>query len=155
MALALRLIEDDLSGEAIAALLRFHLAQLGSLTPTESMHAMPIERLRAADVTFWSAWDAEDLAGCGALKELDPAHGEIKSMRAAPEYRGRGVGKAILQHLLTVAKARGYVRLSLETGSADDFLPARMLYASHGFAECGPFGGYREDPFSVFMTKLL
>jgi putative acetyltransferase len=149
------LVEDDLTGDAIAALLSFHLAEMHRNSPPESVHAMPIERLREADVTFWSAWDGEHLAACGALKHLEPDHGEIKSMRAAPDYRGKGAGKAILRHLLAVAEERSYRRVSLETGTAEDFSPARSLYASHGFEQCGPFGAYRADPFSVFMTKAL
>jgi len=151
----LRLIEDDLSGEAIAALLRLHLDEMHRWSPACSVHAMPIERLRAADVTFWSGWDGDVLAGCGALKEIDAAHGEIKSMRAAPGYRGRGVGKAILLHLMIEARRRGYSRLSLETGRPEEFLAARSLYEAHGFAECAPFGDYVSDDFSICMTRLL
>src|SRR5438874_10048127 len=121
----LRILEDDLSGAEIAALLQFHLDEMHRFSPPESVHALPLERLRAPDVTFWTAWDGQSLAGCGALKELDPAHGEIKSMRAHPDYRGRGVGKAILRHLLAEARARRYNRVSLETGRPEPFLPAR------------------------------
>ncbi|WP_088311284.1 GNAT family N-acetyltransferase [Novosphingobium sp. B 225] len=150
-----RIIEDDLTGPEIAALLRLHLDEMHQWSPPDSVHAMPIERLRAPDVTFFAAWDGERLAACGAIKQLDPLHGELKSMRADPAYRGRGAGKAVLYHLIAVARARGYARLSLETGVPDEFLPARGLYAAHGFAECGPFGDYAEDPFSVFMTRVL
>ena len=150
-----RIVEDDLTGPEIAALLRYHLDEMYSLSPAESVHAMPLERLREPDVTFWSAWTGEDLAACGALKRLDPTHGEIKSMRAAPEWRGKGAGKAILLHLLAEARKRGYTRLSLETGSPEAFLPARRLYEAHGFVECGPFGDYRLDPWSLFMTRQL
>ena len=114
-----------------------------------------VERLRAPDVKFWSAWEGKSLAGCCALKQLDSSHGEIKSMRAAPDYLGKGVGKAILLHLLAEAKARGYARLSLETGSAGEFLPAQRLYASHGFTPCPPFADYRVDPLSLYMTRVL
>lgn len=151
----LRITEDELSGEAIAALLRLHLDEMHRWSPPCSVHAMPIERLRAADVTFWSVWDGDVLAGCGALKEIDPAHGEIKSMRASPDYRGKGVGKAILLHLMKEARRRGYVRLSLETGRPEEFLPARSLYAAHGFTECPPFGDYVSDDFSICMTRQL
>lgn len=151
----LQIVEDDLSGEAIAALLRLHLEEMHRWSPACSVHAMPIERLRAADVTFWSAWDGDVLAGCGALKEIDAGHGEIKSMRASPEYRGKGVGKAILLHLMDEARRRGYARLSLETGRPEEFLPARSLYDAHGFAECPPFGDYVSDDFSICMTRLL
>lgn len=155
MIAALHILEDDPSGPEIAALLRLHLDEMYRWSPSESVHAMPIERLREPDVTFYSAWDGDRLAGCGALKQLDADHGEIKSMRAAPEYRGRGVGKAILLHLLAEAKARGYGRLSLETGSEVPFLPARRLYEAAGFAPCPPFAGYLADPNSIFMTKAL
>lgn len=151
----LRIVEDDLSGEDIADLLRLHLAEMHAWSPPCSVHAMPIERLRQPDVTFWSVWEGDRLAGCGALKHLDARHGEIKSMRAHPDYRGRGVGKAILRHLLAVARARGYARVSLETGRPEPFVPARRLYESHGFAECPPFADYVLDDFSICMTKEL
>lgn len=96
-----------------------------------------------------------DLLGCGALKELDPYHGEIKSMRTAKEHLRKGVAKKLLQHIVEEAKKRGYQRLSLETGSMDAFEPARKLYASFGFEYCKPFSDYKEDPNSVFMTKEL
>lgn len=155
MPVTLRIIEDDLTSPEIAALLRFHLDEMHRWPPPESVHAMPIERLRAADVTFWSAWDEGQLAGCGALKQLDPLHGEIKSMRVAPDYLGKGVGKAVLRHLLGEAQRRGYRRVSLETGKPEAFLPARRLYEVHGFAESAPFSDYIGDEFSVFMTKEL
>lgn len=151
----LRIVEDDLTGAEIATLLRFHLDEMQSLSPPESVHAMPIDRLRRSDVTFYSAWDGMNLAGCGALKRLDPEHGELKSMRAAPAYRGKGVGKAILLHLLAEARARGYRRVSLETGRPAAFLPAQRLYEAHGFTPCPPFADYREDPFSLCMSKTL
>ncbi len=147
--------EDDLSGAPVAALLQLHLDDMYKWTPPESVHAMPIERLRAPDVTFYTAWDESRLAACGALKQLAPDHGEIKSMRADPQYRGKGAGRAILLHLLAEGRTRGYTRLSLETGAPEDFLPARRLYASHGFSECGPLTGYVDDPFSLFMTRTL
>ena len=151
----LQIVEDDLFSEAIAALLRLHLDDMHRWSPPCSVHAMPIERLKAADVTFYSAWDGEVLAGCGAPKELDAGHGEIKSMRASPDYRGKGVGKAVLLHLIDEARRRGYSRLSLETGRPDEFLPARSLYEAHGFAECPPFADYVDDEFSVCMTRPL
>ncbi len=151
----LRIIEDDLSGSAIAALLTLHLAQMHQWSPPESVHAMPLERLRAGDVTFWTAWYGDDLAGCGALKAAGPAHGELKSMRVHPDFRRTGVGRAILEHLLSEARARGYTRVSLETGRPDAFLPARTLYAVYGFSECPPFGDYVADDFSICMTRTL
>ena len=150
-----RIIEDDLAGPEVAALLQHHLAEMHQWSPPESVHAMPIERLRQADVTFYSAWHGERLAACGALKQLDPGHGELKSMRAHPDYRGRGAGKAVLERLLTEARARGYARVSLETGLPDTYIPARRLYESNGFTECPPFGDYRADGFSICMTREL
>lgn len=147
--------EDDLSGTEIAALLQLHLDEMHRWSPPESVHAMPIERLRAPDVTFYAAWDGARLAACGALKQLGAGHGELKSMRAHPDYRGRGAGKAMLAHLMAEAQTRGYHRVSLETGRPEAFLPARRLYESHGFAECPPFGDYTEDPFSICMTRTL
>ncbi|HEX8057704.1 MAG TPA: GNAT family N-acetyltransferase [Novosphingobium sp.] len=155
MTLNLRIVEDDLTGPQIAALLRLHLDEMHRWSPPCSVHAMSIERLRQPDVTFYSAWDGVVLAGCGALKHLDDGHGELKSMRAAPDYRGRGVGKAILAHLLAEARARGYGRVSLETGRPEPFLPARRLYDAHGFVECPPFAEYVLDDFSLCMTRLL
>ena len=150
-----RIIEDDLQGPAVADLLAFHLAEMHELSPPCKVHAMPVERLRQPDVTFYSAWDGRALAGCGALKQIDLRHGELKSMRAAPDYRGKGVGKAILAHLLAKARTRGYERVSLETGRPEPFLPARRLYEAHGFAECPPFADYVLDDFSICMTRLL
>lgn len=151
----LRFIEDDLTGAEISALLRLHLDEMHQWSPPESVHAMPIERLRAPDVTFWSAWSGSELVGCGALKQLDVQHGELKSMRAHPNWRGKGVGKAMLHHLLAEARRRGYARVSLETGRPEPFLPARRLYESHGFGECPPFADYVLDDFSICMTKAL
>lgn len=150
-----RIIEDDLTGPAVTALLWLHLDEMHQWSPPESVHAMPIERLLASDVTFYAAWAGEELAAVGALKQLDPTHGELKSMRAHPDFRGRGAGKALLDHLLAEARARGYARVSLETGRPEPFLPARRLYESHGFAECPPFGDYVSDAFSICMTREL
>jgi putative acetyltransferase len=136
-------------------LLRLHLDEMHQWSPPESVHAMPIERLRQPDVTFYSAWIGDQLVGCGALKHLADDHGELKSMRAHPDWRGKGVGKAMLHHLLAEARARGYARVSLETGRPEPFLPARRLYESHGFAECPPFGDYVADDFSICMTRTL
>jgi putative acetyltransferase len=111
--------------------------------------------LKKPNITFWSAWDDQQLLGCGALKELDPSHGEVKSMRTPSALRRRGAGRAILQHIVEVAKTRQYARLSLETGTAKEFEPAHNLYQSFGFEFCGPFGDYKDDPNSVFMTLKL
>jgi len=151
----LRIIPDDLSGESVLALLQLHLDEMRQWSPPESVHAMPAARLRQPDVVFFSAWDGETLAGCGAIKHLGDGHGELKSMRAAPAYRGRGVGKAILGRLLAEARERGYARVSLETGRPAAFQPAQNLYRAHGFAECPPFGDYVADDFSMCMTLQL
>lgn len=151
----LTIVPDDLNGEAVLALLQFHLDEMHLWSPPESVHAMPAERLRQPDVAFFSAWDGEVLAGCGAIKHLSDDHGELKSMRAAPEYRGKGVGKAILAHLLEEARTRGYARVSLETGRPEPFHSAHGLYRAHGFVECPPFGDYVSDDFSICMTKDL
>jgi len=146
---------DDLGGPEIAALLHEHLRDMHRVSPPESIHALDLESLRRPAITFWTIWDAGILAGCGAIKELDPQHAEIKSMRTASSHRRKGVAKQLLQHLLDVAKQRGYTRVSLETGSMDFFMPARALYASFGFENCPPFADYIEDPNSVFMTEQL
>lgn len=146
---------DDLKGVEIIELLREHLRCMERISPPESRHALNLEGLRKPDITFWSIWDGDDLAGCGALKELDAGHGEIKSMRTAYAFQRRGVAAEMLRHLIAEASRRGYRRLSLETGAMDYFDPARKLYASFGFTRCGPFGSYREDPNSVFMTMKL
>ncbi len=124
-------------------------------SPPESKHALDLEGLRKPDVTFWAAWVGETLAGCGALKELDSTHGEIKSMRVARSHRGQGVGAAIVQHLISEGVRRGYQRLSLETGSMAFFEPAHRLYQRFGFEFTGPFGNYRVDPNSCFMTRAM
>jgi len=144
---------DDLSGPEIRELLEEHLATMRSQSPPESVHALPVEGLRKPEITFWTAWDDGELLGCGALKELNSQHGEIKSMRTATRHLRKGVAAALLGHILGEAARRGYRRLSLETGSMDAFEPARQLYVRTGFAFCGPFADYVEDPNSVFMTK--
>ena len=125
------------------------------ISPPESTHALPIEGLRKPDVAFWSAWENGELLGCGALKELDAEHGEIKSMRTSSRHRRKGVAKRMLDHIVGEAARRGYSRLSLETGASEAFEPARQLYARAGFTLCAPFANYIDDPNSVFMTKTL
>ncbi|HYJ31870.1 MAG TPA: GNAT family N-acetyltransferase [Candidatus Binatia bacterium] len=147
--------EDDLRGPEIAALLRAHLAHAAKHSPPESIHALDLDRLRSPGVTFWSVWADGALAGCGALKELAPDHGEIKSMHTAEAHRGKGVAARLLAHILDEAGRRSYRRVSLETGSMAGFAPARALYARFGFTVCPPFAPYREDPHSVFMTLQL
>jgi putative acetyltransferase len=146
---------DDLSGADIRALLEEHLRCMYSISPPESVHALDLDGLRGPDISFWTAWSGTDLLGCGALKQLDAHHGEIKSMRTANAHRRKGVARAILSWILDEALKRTYARLSLETGSQPAFEPARRLYESFGFEYCPPFDGYVEDPNSVFMTKTL
>jgi putative acetyltransferase len=146
---------DDLTRPEIAALLKEHLANMFVHSPPQSVHALPIERLRSPEITFWTAWENGELLGCGALKELDTMHGEIKSMRTVSAHLRKGVGRALLDHIMAEAKRRGYRRLSLETGSMAAFEPARQLYSAFGFNYCTPFGDYVDDPNSVFMTKEL
>lgn len=143
---------DDLRGPEIARLLREHLHNLALHSPPESMHALDLAALRRPEITFWSAWQDAELLGCGALKELDPAHGEIKSMRTATPHLRKGAAAAILNHILEEAGRRSYRRLSLETGSGEAFAPAQSLYTRFGFQLCGPFADYVLDPYSVFMT---
>jgi putative acetyltransferase len=151
----MRIEIDDLSRPAIQALLNEHLQSMYELSPPESVHALDLEKLRKPEITFWSVWEGPLLIGCGALKELDPRHGEIKSMRTPVALRRKGAGRAILAHIIEVARSRDYERLSLETGAHEAFRPAQRLYESVGFAYCGPFGDYPEDPNSVFMTMRL
>ena len=124
-------------------------------SPPESIHALNLGQLQSSEITFWSAWKENELVGCGALKEIDDQHGEIKSMRTSSLHLRKGVAKQLLQHIIEEAKRRGYQQLSLETGSMVSFEPARRLYASFGFTFCNPFSDYTEDPNSVFMQKEL
>ena len=146
---------DDLSGQEIRALIARHLSGMHENSPPESVHALDVGALKNPGVTFWSAWVDGALAGCGALKRLDAARGEIKSMRVADGFLGKGVGRAVLEHIIEEARRMGFASLWLETGSADAFRPAIGLYNSAGFKRCGPFEGYVDDPFSVFMTRRL
>ena len=151
----MRIVVDDLRGAEIIALLQEHLAEMRSVSPPESVHALDLAGLRQPEITFWTLWLGSELAGCGALKELGPEHGEIKSMRTAQRHKRKGIAASMVRHILEEATRRGYRRLSLETGSQPHFAPARALYASFGFRRCGAFGDYVDDPNSVFMTKAL
>lgn len=146
---------DDLSGLEVGQLVKEHLQSMAQQSPPESIHALNLEGLKKPEITFWSAWERDELVGCGALKELDAKHGEIKSMRTSLLYLRKGVAKKLLEHIIEEAKRRGYKRLSLETGSIDTFEPAKRLYASFGFQYCKPFADYIFDSNSVFMTKEL
>jgi putative acetyltransferase len=146
---------DDLMGQEISTLVNEHLHTMRQISPPESTHALGLEQLKGPEITFWSAWEGRELVGCGALKEIDELHGEIKSMRTSSAHLRKGVARGILQYIIEEAKRRGYQQLSLETGSMDEFAPARKLYENLGFRYCEPFGDYAEDPNSVFMTKAL
>jgi putative acetyltransferase len=151
-----RIVVDDLTGPEIAAMLDEHLADMETATPgPESRHALDLSGLRAPEVTFWSAWDGDELVGCGALKLLSDDHGELKSMRTSPTRRRGGVASVLLAHIIDHAQSAGITRLSLETGSGEFHAPARKLYEKFGFVECGPFANYGPDPNSTFMTRIL
>ena len=124
-------------------------------SPPESVHALDLEALRHPSITFWTAWEGDDLLGCGALKQLDGTHAELKSMRTATAHLRKGVARAVLQHILSAARTRGVQRISLETGTPTPFEAAQALYANEGFVLCGPFADYVPDPYSLFMTKTL
>ena len=151
----MRIEPDNLTRPEVIALLNEHLSNMYELSPPESVHALDLGKLRQPDISFWTAWDEGGLLGCGALKELSPGHGEIKSMRTPSARRRTGAGRAMVAHIIGVARERQYQRLSLETGSSEAFVPAQKLYESAGFVRCGPFGSYAHDPHSVFMTLQL
>lgn len=151
----MRIQLDDLQGPEIHALLEAHMRGMHALSPPESVHALDLDGLRQPNVRFWTAWDGADLLGCGALKQLDAEHAEIKSMRTAEQHLRKGVARALLAHIVEQAQALGLRRLSLETGPVPGFAAAHRLYQAFGFQECGPFADYKLDPHSVFMTRLL
>ncbi|MGW2818825.1 GNAT family N-acetyltransferase [Streptomyces sp. NPDC001415] len=151
----MKIVVDDLSGPEIAGFLDKHVQQMQSITPPESKHALDLDALRKPEITFWTVRDGDTLVGCGALKRLDEGHAELKSMRTAPLRKRSGVASLMLEHIITEAERMGFTRLSLETGTAEFFLPARKLYEKFGFAPCEPFADYQPDPNSTFMTKRL
>ncbi|MCA3177273.1 MAG: GNAT family N-acetyltransferase [Burkholderiaceae bacterium] len=152
----MRIDIDDPAAPDVSALLEEHLRDMHAQSPRESVHALDVSGLKVPSITFWTVRDADGLLlGCGALKQLDATHGEVKSMRTPTAQRRRGAGRAMLAHIVDEARRRGYGRLSLETGPQPAFAPARRLYERAGFVRCAPFGDYREDPYSVFMTLAL
>jgi putative acetyltransferase len=151
----MRITSGDLNDPRVIDMLRYHLATARAQTAPGSAHALDLAGLQSPDITFWTAWDGETLVAVGALKQLSADHGEVKSMHTALAARRRGVGSAMLQHIIAFARSRGISRLSLETGSWDYFQPAVALYRSHGFIECQPFADYVNDPNSIFMTLDL
>jgi putative acetyltransferase len=151
----MRIVKGDLSDQRVVDLLHIHLTNTRAESPPESVHALDLAGLQSPDISFWTIWEDETLLGFGALKRLSADHGEVKSMHTAQAMRGRGVGTAMLRHIIAAARATGMSRLSLETGSMEYFAPARALYKSHGFVECPPFADYVPDPNSVFMSLDL
>ncbi len=151
----MRIIEDDLSGSEIRALLKEHFADMLANSPEGSCHFLDFDGLKAPGMSFWSIWADNSLAGCGALKQHDDMLGEIKSMRTHRAHLRQGVARKMLIHIINQAKTRGLTRLSLETGSAPSFAPAYDLYRSFGFKDCAHFANYQADPFSIFMTREL
>ncbi len=151
----MRIIQGDLADPRVVDLLRIHLSNARAQTASGSAHALDLTQLQSPDISFWTIWEGETLVGLGALKRLSADHGEVKSMHTAQATRRRGVGSAMLRHIIKVARERGVSRLSLETGASEYFVPARPFYRSHGFAECPPFGDYVLDPNSVFMSLDL
>ena len=151
----LEIAEDDLSAEDVQALVALHLGGMHAESPACKVHALPLDKLRQPGVTFYTARVHGALAAMGAIKHLDARHGELKSMRAVPEWRGRGVGEAMLQHLLTIARQRGYTRVSLETGRTEAFAPAVALYRKYGFKECEAFADYVVDDFSQCLSLAI
>jgi putative acetyltransferase len=150
-----KIVIDDLSGPQIAEFLEEHVQEMRSLTPLESKHALDLDSLRKPEITFWSVLDGETVVGCGAIKKLDPSHAELKSMRTRATHKRTGVASTLLAHIVAEARRMGFARMSLETGSAEFFLPARRLYEKFGFVYCDPFAEYRLDPYSVYMTREL
>ena len=151
----MRIIVDDLSHPQVHALLEEHLEDMRATSPPESVHALDLSGLKHPTITFFSAWENDELLGCIAIKQLNKAQGEIKSMRTPRAKRGRGTARLLLLHLMDFAREKGIEALYLETGSMAFFEPARQLYARHGFEFCGPFADYTDDPNSCFMMCLL
>ena len=147
----MRTVHDDLTGPEVAGLLTLHMREMRAHSPVESCHALDLTGLRSPEIAFWTVWDGQSLMGCAALREIDAGHGEIKSMRTAPEHLRKGVARSLMIHILGVARDRGYIRLGLETGSGPAFAPALALYRSFGFVDGEAFGDYRPDPFLHFM----
>jgi putative acetyltransferase len=151
----MQISRGDLSDERILRLLRYHFDKCHEVTPPGSAHVFDVSRLAAPEIDFWAAWDGDTLLGVGAMKPLDATHGEVKSMHTAEIARRRGVASTMLKHIIDTSRQRSLKRLSLETGSFGYFEPAVALYKSHGFTECLPFGDYRPDPNSVFLTRII
>jgi putative acetyltransferase len=150
-----KIVIDDLSGPEIARFLDEHVQEMRSITPLESKFALDLDGLRRPEITFWSVMDGDAVVGCGALKRLDASHAELKSMRTASARKRSGIATLLLEHIIAEARSMGFTRLSLETGTADFFRPARTLYEKFGFEYCPPFGDYQPSPHNTFMTRAI
>jgi putative acetyltransferase len=146
---------DDLTRPQVLALLEEHLRNMYELSPPDQVFAFDASTLKGPGISFWTAWEGDTLLGCAALREISSTEGEIKSMRTPRAQRRLGAGRLLLNHIITVARSRGYRRLYLETGSHPAFAPAHTLYGSAGFQVCGPFGSYHENGNSIFMSLSL
>ncbi|NQY88755.1 MAG: GNAT family N-acetyltransferase [Colwellia sp.] len=146
---------DNLASIEVNQLLQAHHNDMLKHSPPESVHALDLTSLKAADITFWTVWIDDELAGCGALKKLNEKHAEVKSMRTAGKFLRKGVAAKLLTHILATAKNQRFERVSLETGTMNAFSPAQKLYKNFGFQECQPFSNYQNDPYSMFLTKTI
>lgn len=150
-----RIAQENPLGKDLALLFQRHQADMHADTPPESIHMLPRESLAGPGIGFFVGRLNDLPVVMGALKRLGPDGGELKSMHVLAEYRGRGLSRQMLRHLIEEARGQGIQRLSLETGVQPTFVAARALYAREGFVECGPFGAYQPDPNSVFMTRIV
>ncbi|MFI2812050.1 GNAT family N-acetyltransferase [Microbulbifer sp. JSM ZJ756] len=146
---------DDLSDGAVIELLRAHLEEMRKYSPEASIHALDTGKLKDPRMTFWAARVDGQLAGCGALREISPRLGEIKSMKTGSAFLRMGIAARVLEAIMREARRRGYTRISLETGTHNAFEPAVALYRKYGFIECGPFADYAPDPYSRFLTRAI
>lgn len=153
--MAWRIFEGELGHDDVRALLARHFAEMRAVSPPSACHVLPPDELDSSDIRLFTLREDGELLGCGALKRLTADHGEIKSMRTADGALGRGVGKALLGHIVECARSEGMARISLETGSTPHYAPALRLYEREGFEPCGPFGGYADTPFTRFYTRGL
>ena len=144
-----------IKNKKIMVMLQFHHDDMLNHSPAESVYALDVTELEVPEVTFFSFWIDDELAGIGAVKELDARHGEIKSMRTSANFLRQGIARKLLQHIIELAQERNYRMLNLETGTAAAFKPAQRLYQDFGFEECAPFADYEEDPYSLFMAKTM
>ena len=145
-------IEGNFDNLEVNNLLKKHFIELRSVSPEGSAHVLDIEGLKDPSIKFWSLWENNKLVGCGALKFLEKNHGEFKSIRVADEFKKKGIGERIINHLIEEAKKLKISKLSIETGAGDFFLPARNLFSKFGFKKCPPFAHYKDDPNSCYYT---